>query len=137
VSDNGEKKSENIHMRKLFGGCMTAEEVHRSVALKDQKCPCGIQAAIKARTFATAVDLQEKDPLMLMALAQKHPDGMVPVTMFNFHGTPQKFIKLGEVVACEICTPALEKVLAKAPSWIHVEFDRGPGKDKPIIQVVK
>ena len=135
MGNSDEKKPGIIHRDKLFGGRMTAEEVHRSIAFAGQKCPCGLPAAVKARSFAMAKDLADRDPLMLQALAMKHPDGQVPVVMFNLTGSPQKFIKLGEVVACEICQPALEKTLAKAPSWVFVEFDRGPEKDKPMVQV--
>ncbi len=41
-------------------------------------------------------------------------------------------IRISTVYACKACTPALEREVAKAPSWVIVDINRGPGADKPL-----
>jgi len=131
------KKPKTIHFNKLFGGKMTAEEVHRSTALRGRKCPCGLQAAGRAISFAPLSDLFDKDPMRVRWLAQQN-GGQIPIVQFKTgreDASAQKFVRLGEAVYCDICRSACEKAMAKLPSWVLVDWDRGPGKDKVVSQV--
>jgi hypothetical protein len=135
MGQEAKKRAEVRHLRKLFGGKMTAEEVHRAVALPNMKCPCGIQASGRAITFAPLSDLSSKDPLRLRWLAEQN-GGQLPIVEFRQGKTDDsraKFVKLGSVYCCDICKPAMEKALAKLPSWVMVHFDYGPEKDKIIV----
>lgn len=123
------KKPKNIHRRKLFDGQKTAEEVHWE-AWPGIKCPCGLPPAVRCVSFASVGDLLEKDPIRARAMAQAN-GGALPMVQLTYG----VFTKIGEMFACSICKPALEKVAAKLPSWVLVEWDRGPGPDRPVFQV--
>ena len=127
--------SETIHRKKLFDGQMTAQEVHRSIALRGRKCPCGLPAAVRGLSFAPLKDLMDKDPMRVNYLAQQN-GGQVPMLQIKTgkgDDTAATFVKLGECYSCDICRPALEKTMAKLPSWVLVDFDEGPAKEKIIV----
>lgn len=128
------KKPEVIHRKQLFDGKQTAEEVHRSTVYAGKKCPCGLPPATRAISFATVKDLMEKDPLRLHQIGLLN-GGQVPMVEFNMNGTPEKFVRIGEQFACDLCRSTMEKVAAKLPSWVFVQFDATPGPEKPIVQV--
>lgn len=126
-------KAEIRHRRKLFNGLATAEEVHRSAI--GENCPCGLPAAIVIRVFAPVDEVLKRQPLFLHNLAAQN-GGMVPVVeLRGAENRPIKHIRVGMAYACEICQSTAEKEAAKAPSWVVVDINRGPGKDKAIVQV--
>jgi len=45
------------------------------------------------------------------------------------------YVRVSMVYSCKACAPALEKSLAKLPSWMIVEINRGPGPDKILVEV--
>lgn len=114
-----------VHHRKFMGGKETPQETHRKVVFAGKKCPCGLPPATRAITFATVKDLRDKEPERIISLAVEH-NGQLPVVEFNTNGTPEKFIRLGVAFACDICKPAIEKAMARLPSWVLVEWDGGP-----------
>jgi hypothetical protein len=125
-------KPKIIHRDKLFGG-KTAEQVHRETALGGRKCVCGVPAAGRAISFAPFADLVEKDPRRIEWLAAQN-GGAIPMVKFKTgrdDDSAREFVKLGEVYYCDICRPACEKAMAKLPSWIIVDWDRGPTATKP------
>lgn len=130
MGHEAKKRAEVRHFRKLFDGKMTAEEVHQSVALRDKKCPCGLPALIRCRFFAPVKDMVDKNPQFMMQLAAQH-NGTVPVVETK-HG---KMVRFSEAYSCTQHKSALEREAAKAPSWVLVDFDYGPGPDKAIVQV--
>lgn len=117
--------SENIHRRRFMGGAETPQEVHRKVVYAGKKCPCGLPPASRAITFAPVSELRARDPERIIWLAQQN-GGQVPVVEMNTGTSVQKFIRLGEVFACDICKPALAKAMAQLPSWVLVDWDEGP-----------
>lgn len=124
-----QRRGEVIHLRKLFGG-KTAEEVHRSIALRGRKCQCGIQASFRVVSFAPVDELVKRAPLLLVQLAREN-GGQVPI-VHTKHG---KHVKVGETFGCDICKVAVQRVAAKAPSWVIVDFDWGPTPTKAHGQV--
>jgi hypothetical protein len=122
-------KPKTIHRRQLFDGRETAEQVHWG-AFPGAKCACGLPPAIRCVTFAPIGDLLEQDPLRAQAMAQAN-GGQLPMVRFTYG----VFVKIGEMFACSLCKATLEKVAARLPSWVLVEWDRGPGPDSPIVQV--
>jgi len=124
------RKQAVIHRRRLFDGKVTAEELHRALAFQGRCGECGGPPAIRARTFAPIEELHRRSPEFLIQLALRN-EGRVPVIEFTYG----KFVCIGDAYACDLCRGALERELAKAPSWVLVELDNGPGKDRPIVQV--
>lgn len=126
-----DRKAETIHRKKLFDGKLTAEEVHRGHFPQDAYCKCGsTKVAICVRTFWPVEDLIRNRPEAAMALAAQH-GGKLPCVDF----TMGKHVRVGMAYACDSCKATLERKAASAPSWVVVEIDRGPGPDKPVVQV--
>jgi len=125
------------HMRKFAGGQMSAQDMHRKVALRGKKCPCGLDAAGRCITFAPLSELMSREPLFLVHLARQH-GGSVPMVHLRHHKddtTGEKHVRVGMAYYCELCKPACEKQAAKGPSWILHEFDDGPAADKAVVQM--
>lgn len=122
-----------IHRSKLFGGVKTAAEVHSKEAWKKcsiEKCPN--LPVVQIRCFMTLDDFANKAPQMAAAIAASNPDGpFVPTVPMTFG----PMVKFSSVCACRSHQSEAEKAASKAPSWVLVEIDRGPGADKPVIQV--
>lgn len=116
---------DNIHRKRFMGGLETPQETHRKVVYAERKCECGLPPASRAITFAPLKEVWTRQPERVMELSRLH-GGQVPLVELNTNGTPVKFIKLGEAFACDICKPALEKAMAKLPSWVLVDWDDGP-----------
>lgn len=117
--------AENIHRKKFMDGQETPQEMHRKVVYAGRKCPCGCPPASRAITFAPLKEIFNREPERVAWLAQQN-GGAVPIVEMNTNGTPEKFVRLGETFACDICRPALEKAMAKLPSWVLVDWDDGP-----------
>lgn len=129
-------KPETIHRRQLFGGHATADEVWRKSLPPDAVCKCGSRkVAIRARTFMPLFDLLKDHPVLAMQIAGQN-GGQVPCADMRGPGNrPVKHARLGQVFACDSCKTDLEKALAHGPSYIIVDIERGPGAERPIIQV--
>ncbi len=59
--------------------------------------------------------------------------GSVPTVYsdkFKVHLVP-----ISDVVACRGCQLIVVRAAARAPSWVVVDIDNGPGPDRPIVQV--
>lgn len=120
-----------VHKKKLFGGRATAEEVHSQHAFPhDAQCTgCKTRAVITRILVLCPLDeLKKRDPLMgeLMLVDPLKFQSLLVQTKHGPH------IKLSTVYACSRCTPAAEKVAAKAPSWMIIDINRGPGADKAV-----
>lgn len=125
------------HTRKLFGGRMTAEEVHQKYAFPPgAKCnACGRRPLTRVITMMEMAEAR-KNP-MVEAMMAMGPEAFMSqvVAIKGSDGKPQPYLRTGVAYACKGCTPALEKIAAKAPSHCIVEINRGPGEDKPLIGV--
>jgi hypothetical protein len=71
-------------------------------------------------------EAKRRDP-MLEILSMVNPQKFMETLVQTVHGP---HIRLTTVYACKACTPAAEKVAAKAPSWAIVDIHRGPGPDR-------
>lgn len=124
--------TETIHRTKLFGGRFTAEEVHQKLAWNGAKCPCGAPAAIRINSFIPIQDyrtrLTEFGKLAMGKRANNPP---------RYKTIWGDFVPVAFVYACKGCQKIAEIAAARAPSYYHVEIDRGPGQDKTIVQVPK
>lgn len=127
-------KGEKIHRTKLFGGVKTAEEVYSEQGFR-QPCAikgCSNRPVIQIRCFMSLHDFVNKAPDMAAAIAATNPDGpFVPTVPMTFG----PMVKFSTVTSCRVHQSDAEKTAARAPSWVLIEIDRGPGADKPLVQV--
>lgn len=122
--------SEIRHRKKLFGGRETAQQVHAEMAWWGMSCgSCGGPPALRVQIFAYLSDLDATArQVMAMEIEAKRVDPLK-----TKDGT---LVRMSEAVACAMCAPRLERAAAKAPSWAHVDLDRGPGADTAIVGVI-
>ncbi len=126
------KKQQIIHRTKLFGGLKTAEEVHAEFGFRDRCLKCEGPPVLQIRMFMEHDEFLKRSPDMAAAIAMSNPDGMyVPSVPMTFGA----MVKYATVTACRLHQKELEQTAAKAPSYILVELDYGPGCEKPFIQV--
>jgi hypothetical protein len=124
-----------LHRKKLFGGKFTAEEFHAKYAFRPGiKCSgCGGRPMVRAITMMELKEARRVNPAIdeLMTIA---PEGLLEqiVQIKGSDGRPIPYLRLGVAHACKACSPSMEKQLAKAPSHVIVEINRGPGTDKII-----
>jgi len=132
--DSRLKRSEVIHRSKLFGGVRTAEDVHARHGLRD---PCAIKGCpnlpvIQIKMFMLHDEFVQRNPRMATMIALSNPNGKyIPCTPTTFG----PMVRFSTVNACRTHQRDAERAAAKAPSYVLVEIDRGPGADKPIVQV--
>lgn len=128
------KRGEVIHRRKLFGGVATAEEVHARHGIRQ---PCGAPGcrnlpSIQVRMFMLHDEFVARAPDLAAQIAATNPNGpYIPCVPMTFG----PMVMYTKVAACRTHQKELELEAAKAPSWVLVEVDYGPGADKPQVQV--
>ena len=76
-------------------------------------------------------EMRKRDPLFDEVMAVD-PAKFMALLIQTKHGP---YVRVSTTFACKQCTPALERVVAKQPSWAIVDINKGPGPDKPIFQV--
>jgi hypothetical protein len=123
-----------IHSSKLFGGVMTAQEVHARWGFRG-KCNapgCGNLPVIQVRLFMLHDEFVVKSPQFATMIAMSNPDGpYIPCAPTTFG----PMVRFSTVCACRTHQKELELEAAKAPSYVLVEIDRGPGADRPTVSV--
>lgn len=129
-----------IHRSKLFKGRKTAEEVHREYGMRGRCSLCGGAPVILVRMLALIEDVKKQSMPYWVALCQSAASngqvdnaGNVKVPYVNT--TYGKMIRISQALACRDHRKDLEVTAARAPSWVLVEIDRGPGADNPVVQV--
>jgi hypothetical protein len=129
-----QRRGEVIHRTKLFGGVKTAHEVNAQLGWRQRCAKCQGPPVIKVRMFMLYDEFVKRSPQMAMAIAATNPDGPFIPTMPTTFGP---MVKYASVCACSAHQKELEVMAAKAPSYVLVEIDRGPGADKPVVQVLQ
>lgn len=129
---NKKKKSAIIHRTKLFNGQKTAEEIHRQFGIRRRCEICGGPPVIRVKLMMLAKDAERLSPEWCAAIAATNPDGPFIPTIPTTYGP---MVRFSDAVACMHHRKELESAAAKAPSFVLVEIDRGPGADNPIVQV--
>lgn len=130
------KRKEVIHRSKLFGGVATAEEIHARVGFRQgcQAPGCKNAPVIGVKMFMLHDEFVQRNPQMATMIAMSNPNGpYIPCTPMTFG----PMVMFSKVCACRTHQKELEQAAAKAPSYVLVEIDRGPGADKPTVQVAK
>ncbi len=127
-------RNEIQHRTKLFGGVRTAEEVHAIQGIR-QPCQgpgCKNLPVVQAKMFMLHDEFIERCPQMAVAIAISNPDGSrsIPCVPMTFG----PMVMFSKVAACRTHQRELEVTAARAPSWVLVEINHGPGADKPQVQ---
>lgn len=121
-----------IHSTKLFGGRETAMELHRRLAWNGKPCDgCGAKdTSLRIQTFVLMSDMSADTRMAI--------EFQISIKKLHAAKLPggRRAIRTGVMHACPRCAPSLERAAAKGPSYAILDFDRGPGEDKPLIQVV-
>jgi hypothetical protein len=121
---------ENLHRKKLFGGRMTAHEIHVKYAWHGRKCDgCGAPPAMRIQIFVALSDMEVK----LREAVQVEIALRRVATKMTVLGTA---VRTSFVHACAACGPAAERAAARGPSYAMVDIDRGPGPDRQVVGVI-
>lgn len=130
-----------VHRSKFFKGRKTAEEVHREFGMRMRCAICDGPPVIMVRMLALIADIKKHSPeywatICASAAQNGRIDDQGNVKVPYIETTYGKMIRFSSAAACAHHRKELEQTAAKAPSWVLVEIDRGPGADKPMVQVV-
>ena len=130
----------NIHRTKLFKGQKTAEEVHREYGMRGRCDLCGGPPAILVRMLALISDVKAQSMPYWVAICSSaatngHVDDHGNIKVPFIKTTYGRMIRISTAMACAHHQKELEVTAARAPSWVLVEIDRGPGADRPLVAV--
>lgn len=129
-----DRKNTPGYLRKLFQGRFTAQQLWQQTVMSRHRCKCGAVPVASASSFCPAADFERLFPRLAVQYAMENK-GSIPIVKFRSSGSVRAFVALPEAYACAACLPEMEKMMARKPSYIVVEFHRGPGQDKPVSQV--
>lgn len=119
------------HIRKLND----PQKVHSDHAFPiNAKCAgCGIRPLIRAITLAPLDEARKRMPSLDSMLMTDPELVMQHIVQINESAgsisgvaNPKPYFRLGVAYACKTCAPSMERQLAKGPSWVIVEINRGP-----------
>jgi hypothetical protein len=134
------KPKRTIHKTKLFRGQKTAQEIHREFGMRGRCSLCGGPPSIMVRMLALIEDVKKQSMPYWVAVCQSaadnghvDKDGNIKVPFIKT--TYGKMIRISQAIACSHHQKDLEVTAARAPSWVLVEIDRGPGADNPVVAV--
>lgn len=128
---------ERGHRRKLFDGKTTAQDLHREMVFKGERCAgCKSTKVVQAaRVFYPMDELVKMDAEGISRSLITNPDHFASccVEFRNKDGTRAIYVRVSTSHSCAACASIHEREAAKLPSWAVVEFDRGPGEDKVVV----
>lgn len=115
------------HVKRFDNGNSTPQEYHQKYAFgPHHRClTCGGRPVIRAITMAPMDEVVKRGLLPGGALLSPEIMKCV-VPLKDSAGKPDPHIRLGVAFSCKACQPAFERTLAKLPSWMVVDINRGP-----------
>lgn len=87
---------------------------------------------MRAISMAPVDEMRKRDPLfeqLMQVSPTEFLKTLVPLDI-NKDGVPVPHVRISTVYACQHCAVELERAVAKGPSWVVVDINRGPGADK-------
>lgn len=124
-----------IHRRQFMGGRKSVEQVHSDLAFPPgAKCGgCGKRPYVRGITMAPLKEVLTRSEAFAQTAMCLPEEVMANVVQLRgSDGKPEPFLRLGVQLACKSCAPAMERALAKMPSWVLVEINRGPAPERVI-----
>src|SRR5262249_32452072 len=111
-----------------MGGRMSPSEAHARYAFPiHAKCEgCGARPSIRAVTMIPFKDACADNPA-IAAMLLAHPDSVMSnvVDLKGPDGLPRPHFRAGVAYSCRQCQASFERALAKLPSWVIVDINRG------------
>ena len=105
---------------------LSAEELHSKLSFPPGAKCSGCQKAGKLRTrcivLAPLDEVRKRDP-MFDVILELRPTDSLKLIINSKYGP---LVRLSTAYACKACTPALERSMAKSPSWAIVDWNMGP-----------
>ncbi len=120
------------HVKKFMGGRITPDELHRALGIRGVCAICEGPGAIRIKVLVQLDELTKRQPEYVAQIMATNPDGLFVPTVATTYGP---MVKVSDIVACDNCKVDAERSAAKGPSWALVEIDRGPGKDRAVVQM--
>ncbi len=122
-----------IHRKKLFGGRMTAEDVHQKYAFPPHaKCACGARPMTRAIVMIELEEAKKRMPQLDGVMLFEPQLFLSQIVQIKETDTTRPYLRISIAYACKMHRRELERQLAKAPSHCIVEFNHGPGTDKVV-----
>jgi hypothetical protein len=136
MGTQAKSRAQRGYLRKLFGGETTAQDVWRQHVIGRHLCnKCSAPATMEGHLFWPCEEFEKDHPALAVQIAQAHHGGIPFVSFRSAGGVKRNFVHLPTIYACPNCSSELEKMLARAPSYVVAEFRRGPGVDKIVSAV--
>lgn len=130
------------HRKKFMGGRASPEQVHSDLAFPPGvRCSgcSGPRPIMRAVVMAPLDEVRKRDPdfEQLERLALISPEAAqrfhsILVMLKDAEGKPAPHLRLSTAYSCASCASSMEKALAKGPSWVVVDINRGPGPDRVV-----
>jgi hypothetical protein len=122
--------SKKRHIRRFDGGRSTPQEYHAMHAFPvGTRCAgCGGRPSIRALVMVPSDDAERSGMIPVGAGVAPHlfPQLAPVLVRLKDGGSDRWFIRISKTYSCTLCQAALERTLAKAPSWAVVDISRGP-----------
>lgn len=113
------------HRKRFDNGNLTPQEFHEKYAFgpNERCCMCGTRRPSTRFVCMIPYDeIKRRDPDFALMEALD-PARIAAMVVFLKHG---KHIRVSTQDVCRECTPAAERIAAKAPSWAVVNIMRAP-----------
>lgn len=124
------------YLKKLFGGRTTAQDIWRQHVIGKRLCnKCQAPATMEGHLFWPVEDFERDQPALAVQIASQHHGGIPFVSFRSAGGVKRDFVHMPTLYACGNCAREMERMLARAPSYVVVEVRRGPGPDKIVSAV--
>lgn len=122
------------HIKRFQDGRVTAREYHAENAFPPgSKCHgCDRRPMVRAITMAPFKDAVAAFPYIRLATPEQIGKILVSLQQSSAH-RPEPYLRLGIAYSCDSCRPSFEKTLAKLPSWVVVDIQRGPEERRIIV----
>ena len=132
-----QRASRNKPTRKFMNGDCTPQEFHQAYAFPPTAICTGCRCARPAVRIITYIEAAEGRKRGFIPPFTGNPEieAIVAKSLVQFKGPsgPVPFFRDNIVYACRGCRPALERVMAKTPSWMQVEVQEGPNPTNKVV----
>ncbi len=114
------------NLTRFMQGRCTPQEYHEQHAFPGQRCNgCGGPPALRAIVMAPYDEAQKRGMVPPGHVAGPAILKLV-VALKGGDGQPVPHVRMSITYSCRMCRRDFERALARAPSWVVVDINRGP-----------